>query len=1494
MDSAKAGGSVKAASTAASTVTPAPRKRSRFHAGVLINWRLVVTTVLLLIVIIPSVYAWHGYQVQQHADDFLQQASRAEEEGDFSKAAEWLFRYLQFRPDDAECRARTALVFDQAATTPNQKVRSAELLAVALGLLPDRDDLRQRYAEVLLELGRSEDALAEAQALLVKDAENVRAERVAGMATTRLWRNQKRPLDTAVATVMSAYKRNTADVELAAALAELLREREEPDEANLIMNGLIHFHQERGEPEALAKALLARYAYRQRYGIEGDDEDLAEARRIQPKNIDALMLAAVASRQSQDLEKAARLFREGIEIAPTDRRCYLGLATTLRASEKLLESISVLHEGIAAAGKDDLELHLLLLRTQLDEATRQRTVAAIQPIQDQIDATQKLYAAWSTKLSPTARSRVAEVLNIGQAELYLLTGEPGKAVPLLQRSASAAQRTDDVQQDKREIGRRLILLGQAYAALGQWDLSASAFESTTNVLGPESLGAATAHATALWTAGRLEQASLVLQRALNSAKEPPESVLLLLARIELTQLVRRASTEDWKTFDATITALEATQDVTIRGEVLLLKVQAARRRGQTEDAKRLLEEAISVAPAVALPAAVLLYQSWDNAADADAALLAYRMRPDSDRLRADLLQAELLIRRQQTDAARDFLTEQVKQRPEHRDQLEQRLIRLEMTEGELGTVAAMLKSRLQREPSNISSLQQLGELALQRGDLAELRRCETELKQIEGSAGGLWRFFAVMRIAEELGEASDWAQHPDAVVARRLCRDLDSLRPHWPATHLALGRVAFRDGQLERAADEFAQAIRLGSDNLLVYDWLIRLLYSQNRSSEAFEYINRLREAALYQNSNLASIAPDIVARSGKLDVAIRLARLGINQQNSDSHDAAYAHTWLGVLLTLEANEKSGEEQKTLLAEAESLFQEAVRLVADQPRVDQSKIWGQVFWFYARTGKKDLAHDALQHVADAAGESRLHRSLALAQGYTALREVDEAEKHFDEAAQIAPKDLSVLEARARFLHQVRPLKAEVAWREILKLEPNHATAAQTLATLLVALGGEDRFTEAVAILSHLSGKADRRLEAILRIRRGGNDNLRVARRLLEDLISTAAAETSADRAILAGVLERQGNIAASKKQWQDLLAKDKPPLDFVAQYIAFLLRNKLTDECAPWIEVLKQESPDDISTVQLECRWMKAASQTEMAIAQVVEDFKDKQLASLADAEDELEKARVLSTVAQLYASLDLTGSARQAFERLAEVWPRDASIRAFAAWLVQQDQHDEAIQIALKSAQTGDPGISATSTLANLLIQCSVVGKEYPVAEQTVQRSIEETGEPVRLLFDLATLKQMQGKREEAERLYRSILEKSPRFVPAMNNLALLLSENPDQQRQSQELMKSALAMAGHVSELQDSYAWILVNAGEWDQAAQLLRQLIDQNGGNSRFYFHLAGAEHRSGRTKEARAALQEALRRDLQSELLMPSERDLLEQMRQEFSLEGPPAPIQPQRS
>jgi Flp pilus assembly protein TadD len=121
-------------------------------------------TLVVLAVAAPGLYFWHRFSVQSLDDDLLVQAGRFEEAGKWSKAADYVYRYLQLNPDSAEQWKHLAESYDKSAQTENRKARAVQHFGTALalaerpqvrgGLAPDVvDKMRCRRAQLLIDIG---------------------------------------------------------------------------------------------------------------------------------------------------------------------------------------------------------------------------------------------------------------------------------------------------------------------------------------------------------------------------------------------------------------------------------------------------------------------------------------------------------------------------------------------------------------------------------------------------------------------------------------------------------------------------------------------------------------------------------------------------------------------------------------------------------------------------------------------------------------------------------------------------------------------------------------------------------------------------------------------------------------------------------------------------------------------------------------------------------------------------------------------------------------------------------------------------------------------------------------------------------------------------------------------------------------------------------------------------------------------------------------------
>ncbi len=79
-----------------------------------------------------------------------------------------------------------------------------------------------------------------------------------------------------------------------------------------------------------------------------------------------------------------------------------------------------------------------------------------------------------------------------------------------------------------------------------------------------------------------------------------------------------------------------------------------------------------------------------------------------------------------------------------------------------------------------------------------------------------------------------------------------------------------------------------------------------------------------------------------------------------------------------------------------------------------------------------------------------------------------------------------------------------------------------------------------------------------------------------------------------------------------------------------------------------------------------------------------------------------------------------------------------------------------------------------------------------------------------LGTLKASEGKRDEAEKLYRQSLQNNPNLLPARHNLALLLVEEKNRQQEAIDLWRENLSQSPDYLPSRLSLAGTLADRGD------------------------------------------------------------------------------------
>lgn len=120
---------------------------------------VLVGTLIAAALFGTAAYFWYSYQARRTATAFLDEADRRAENEEWRAAAEYLYRYLQLKPDDQRVLIRLAETYDKSTEDRAERLRAINLYFRAVGiaaasqqdnLAAKEPDLRCRLAELLL------------------------------------------------------------------------------------------------------------------------------------------------------------------------------------------------------------------------------------------------------------------------------------------------------------------------------------------------------------------------------------------------------------------------------------------------------------------------------------------------------------------------------------------------------------------------------------------------------------------------------------------------------------------------------------------------------------------------------------------------------------------------------------------------------------------------------------------------------------------------------------------------------------------------------------------------------------------------------------------------------------------------------------------------------------------------------------------------------------------------------------------------------------------------------------------------------------------------------------------------------------------------------------------------------------------------------------------------------------------------------------------------
>lgn len=1518
-----------------------------------LNVRFLLGSLGVGVVFGLAMYGLWTWQVGRTLAVFLRRADEYEQDSQWLKAAEYINRYVQLVPSAGEERVHLARVFAKGAEDFPQKQRAINLCYLALGAgIPDEEvALRQQVGDLLLNNQRYSEAEAEAKKLLEKEPKNRAGLRIQALALLGQYRSGALARESQdslqlIETFARAHQANPEDVTLASELADLycpvparaaatslkIVEREisavseatRSELANTCMAKLIQSNPQ----DPLAH--LARFQFRRKWGYAGASDDLQRALKLAPNSLLALLVAADDARSesrkiladggsqeeaNRQLEIAEKFYRRIIEqkLAVNNSFPQLALGEVLRDLGQKEQAIATWQAGLKLFKNTPEVFHeqLAELYLQLGQLT---------------EAEQALAAM---DLATPPRSQEARLLFERDQQLRrgfwrLQRGEPKLAiVPLRQ----VLLRQEQIGGDSQQSTKAWLLLGSAYARLGEWADSATAFDRA----GTQQPNLAFAHlsAAASWLAAK--RVDLAVDRAELAVRlQPTSQAWFTLAKASFQQQLllppeeRVSGRLEQAIGEASQRLGDGSLDEPWRIDLLNADFLATQGTdSEAQDAGRLEALAVLERAEAKFPEAKglwqvlpMIYQRLGHQASADRSWQQFSQLPGTA-AESPLIRSHMLAFRGQYDLAEQTLSESLTSAAQADPVAVQReQIEVKMARGDLPAARKLLVALHEKFPRDMLALIRLAEIDLENGGPEGLAAVEKDweprLAVCDGEGEAFSRFVRIRRLLIQAKSAAD----PRLAQAADEQAKLLSARPTWSQAVALGGAIEQRRGHPTAAIAAYEQAIALGDQRVAVYEQLISLLESANRTAEAGKYLSRMKPYAPFSQELTAAESVLEIRRNQPVQ-AVAAARRGVERRPKE----AAAHVWLGRMLLL----------NNQLPEAEQEFERAAQL---QPEALPS--WNGLFFYYLQTKNLEKARQTVDHLGKSIKFPLEERSYVLAQFYEQLGDDKQAAEYYRNAEQAASSNPAVLVRLAAFYLSTDPEEAERCAKKALEIDPRSGEARRTLALILASRGTDADWRQAEELLSvqapdEASSARNGQLQALLLARRGGRSHLEQAIKILEELVARSDNRVLESRVMLAQCYENMARISLDRQedtasqartpeqysklcrdQHVALCARTEPQAAHLAAFVDYLLRQNQKDEAKVWLDklaevmvvtgtptpssladyvrlrialgdyagaekwqvALEKAAADDLPTITLRARLMDQQGKS-TEIEAYVEAAAERLLKQVQKNQN---RAAVYHGLGDLYLALKQLPQAEKWYRKLYE--QQSAQFGPLIHVLTQQGRISEALAICEQNRT--QKGSAAALAAIFVLLSGNAANSESQRAEQLIADALSRDTTDARLRVDLGALRVQQGRTEDAIKLFREVVSLDKQNVAALNNLASLLSERPDGRKEALKWIDQAIAISGTVPALFDTKATILIFEGRPKEAVSFLKAAVDSSDWDPRYRFHLALAYKDLNNLEQAKNELQLALQKDLTKQILTPTEQEQLAKLRSMLSL------------
>lgn len=1388
-----------------------------------INYKFFTGCVLLFVAMAVGVHFLHAFQVNRTASVFRERAHQLLQAEKPREAMGLLNSYLKLEPDDIESRAELARLRLKTARNTKEYIRAYLAYEELLRLAPELHEDRRRLIELLIfQAGRYGDARKHVEWLLKRFASDGQLHFYAGLCYESEG-NAHKAAEHYHAAIQNGYR----ETEVFTRLVGLYRgPLGSPEKADDVVETMVSFR-----PKS-ADVLYTRALYMSRYKTPKEALDATNAvLREHPEHLDSMLLQAKlmlvgppmteAERDQLRLRLTSRLAKDS-----DDPRPLLLLAELEHRVGNSDAALAVLRRA-QNSSPDNAEtlvplIDLLLRRGQLPEARRKM---------EQLRELKTLPAATAAALEgrilmaerkyPAAAEQLesAYYLAFNRPDLKIATtvflGECYAAMGAHGRQLGAYRRARGLD---ALLPEAVLGMADAYAGLGRFDEALAACQVLDKTPSAQRKIAELLFARSARLPPSQRNWPAVL-RALAAARTTTQDSLpldLIQAEIFAAQ-GRQKELREW------LTRLRKQHPTDVRVRVAL--VQLALQKGDASRAAELLKRATEE-----LGENALLRIAWAD---------YWRRQPPTDAIGP----LEVLL-----DGLDAF------------SEAEQTLVRKHVADvsAQLGDVSAALRIWMKiaaQQSYSIPAHMRVVQLAVALKDESATNTALESLRRLEGENG------PHVAMAQALGMMSRRSNLPQV---RRLLDRVLGQRPQWPLALATRGRLNDIEGNSENAYQDYRRATTLGLRDLYVLRRTTQLALSLQRYADVHQLLKDVRGTAGHTSlSLLRTASAEASLRVRDFAKVIDMVKQSIADDPSDFSN----YVWLGQL-SLAAGESKQSEQA---------FRQATRVAAHEPAP-----WIMLVSLLVNADR----HSDAEAVVEEARSKLSKTEAGLAICYELIGDLEQSTRQFEAAAKAQPDDSEVFQGLARFYLRTNQVpKAVGVLQEAVagkrNLDPATLRWSRRWLAQVISRRDYPGFLRGLKLLEQNAAEApddlpDLRAKAAILAGRREREHLQHAVEIIETLADRSVLSPD-QRHSLARICDILGRTREADAQWQVLLAANGSEARFVVAYIERQLAKDALEDAATWIDRLRELPDSEPLVLPLQAQLFAQKDKSSEAIKVFKQWFE-----SAENADDRRVRLLRSAALCEQSAKRSDVEDVRDALLTQSERWLRalveqDASAAPMLAeFLARQGRVEEALSLLEQARSSLRPGQFTDAGIKVLRI-----GNDHGEFVPRVEKWLVDGANNQSLLYvvQLAELRAIERKYDEAAQLYRRVLSKAPNSVPDLNNLAWILSVIKKENAEAMRLIDRAIELAGPRWELLDTRASIFLNDGNIERAIFWSARAVEQADAPLA-RFHLAVELFQSGNLPVAKLHFRKAVAAGLTEQALDVTEHDIFRKLQMEF--------------